>query len=170
MLLDKKTRLKVWLNLRLSLTILRGTGPWILDSGFLTVELLFQIPLYGSTLRRVSPSYRITFCRSREFGLCFIPGKKLFYSSLLFFQQSYSLRSSLYFFPKISEIKARRDQNQEQDKQKKSRIEHLEKTVKHQQQELKKRTSQVSELERVSKPLETSCLLLLLLLFCFLVK
>ena len=139
----------------------------------MTVELLFQIPLYGSTLRRViSPSYRITFCRSREFGLCFIPGKKLFYSSLLFFQQSYSLRSSLYFFPKISEIKARRDQNQEQDKQKKSRIEHLEKTVKHQQQELKKRTSQVSELERVSKPLETSCLLLLLLLllFCFLVK
>ena len=35
--LDKKTRLKMWLNLGLSLTIFRGTGLWILDS--LTVEL-----------------------------------------------------------------------------------------------------------------------------------
>lgn len=52
-------------------------------------------------------------------------------------------------FLKIAELKAKRDQNLEQEKQRKSRIEHLEKTVKHQQQELKKRTAQVSEFERV---------------------
>ena len=53
-------------------------------------------------------------------------------------------------FPQqIAELKAKRDQNQEQEKQKKTRIEHLEKTVKHQQQELKKRASQVAEFERV---------------------
>lgn len=52
-------------------------------------------------------------------------------------------------FLKIAELKAKRDQNLEQEKQRKNRIEHLEKTVKHQQQELKKRTAQVSEFERV---------------------
>ena len=53
-------------------------------------------------------------------------------------------------FPQqIAELKAKRDQNQEQEKQKKTRVENLEKTVKHQQQELKKRASQVSEFERV---------------------
>lgn len=54
-----------------------------------------------------------------------------------------------HFFLQIAELKAKRDQNQEQEKQKKARIEHLEKTVKHQQQELKKRASQVAEFERV---------------------
>lgn len=53
-------------------------------------------------------------------------------------------------FPQqIAEVKAKRDQNQEQEKQKRTRIEHLEKTVKHQQQELKKRATQVAEFERV---------------------
>lgn len=60
----------------------------------------------------------------------------------------------LYYpvFLQIAELKAKRDQNQDQEKQMKTRIEHLEKTVKHQQQELKKRASQVSEFERVRKP------------------
>jgi len=64
MFLDKKIGLKLWLNLGLSLTIFRGTGPWILDS--LTVEIGIQIPFHGSTLGRViRPSYRlIGFCRS----------------------------------------------------------------------------------------------------------
>ena len=53
-------------------------------------------------------------------------------------------------FPQqIAELRAKRDQNQEQEKQKRTRIDHLEKTVKHQQQELKKRASQVAEFERV---------------------
>ena len=56
---------------------------------------------------------------------------------------------SFCFSLQISELKAKRDQSQEQEKQRKTRIEHLEKTVKHQQQELKKRASQVSEFERV---------------------
>lgn len=54
-----------------------------------------------------------------------------------------------HFVQQIAELKAKRDQNHEQEKQKKTRIEHLEKTVKHQQQELKKRASQVAEFERV---------------------
>lgn len=55
-------------------------------------------------------------------------------------------------FPQqIAEVKAKRDQNQEQEKQKRTRIEHLEKTVKHQQQELKKRATQVAEFERVTE-------------------
>jgi len=53
------------------------------------------------------------------------------------------------FVQQIAELKAKRDQNQEQEKQKRTRIDHLEKTVKHQQQELKKRASQVAEFERV---------------------
>lgn len=59
----------------------------------------------------------------------------------------------LYYpvFLQIAELKAKRDQNQDQEKQMKTRIEHLEKTVKHQQQELKKRASQVSQFERVRK-------------------
>lgn len=48
----------------------------------------------------------------------------------------------------ISELKAKLDRNQEQEKQKKIRIDHLEKTVKHQQQELKKRASEVSDFEK----------------------
>lgn len=60
------------------------------------------------------------------------------------------LRSMFCSFPRqIAELKAKRDQNQEQEKQKRTRIEHLEKTVKQQQQELKKRASQVAEFERV---------------------
>ena len=53
------------------------------------------------------------------------------------------------FVQQIAELKAKRDQNQEQEKQKRTRIDHLEKTVKHQQQELKKRAAQVAEFERV---------------------
>ena len=53
------------------------------------------------------------------------------------------------FGQQIAELKAKRDQNQEQERQKKARMEHLEKTAKHQQQELKKRASQVAEFERV---------------------
>ena len=151
MFVNRKTVLKMWLNLGLSLTIFSGNRA--LDP--LTGELGFQIPLHGVTLGRVMrPSYGlISFCRSLEFSLCSSQRRNLSTCHSNFFWQNCSLRSSLYFFLKISEIKAKRDQNQEQEKQKKSRIEHLEKTVKHQQQELKKRTSQVSELERVSKPL-----------------
>ena len=53
-------------------------------------------------------------------------------------------------FQKVAELKARLDQSQEQLKQKKSRSDHLEKTVKQQQQELKRRAAQLAELEKVN--------------------
>ena len=55
-----------------------------------------------------------------------------------------------FFLSQLAELKARFDQSQEQLKQKKTRVEHLEKTVKQQQQELKRRTGQLADLERVS--------------------
>ena len=33
MFLDKKTLLRIWINLGLNLTIFRGTGPWCVISG-----------------------------------------------------------------------------------------------------------------------------------------
>jgi len=75
-------------------------------------------------------------------------------ASFYSFIETCFLNNRLHFpviFFQIAELKAKRDQNQEQERQKKTRIEHLEKTVKHQQQELKKRASQVAEFERVSK-------------------
>ena len=54
------------------------------------------------------------------------------------------------FVLKISELKAKYAQSQEQVKQKTIRLEYMEKTMKQQQQELRKRMDQVTEFEKVS--------------------
>ena len=54
------------------------------------------------------------------------------------------------FVLKISELKAKYAKSQEQVKQKTIRLEYMEKTMKQQQQELRKRMDQVTEFEKVS--------------------
>ena len=54
------------------------------------------------------------------------------------------------FVLKISELKAKYAKSQEQVKQKTVRLEYMEKTIKQQQQELRKRMDQVTEFEKVS--------------------
>lgn len=64
MLLDKRTLLRIWLNLVLNLTIFRGTGPWCVISGWIG-EFSFRSSLRSKRFR-ASSSRKLEQERKRD--------------------------------------------------------------------------------------------------------
>jgi molecular chaperone GrpE (heat shock protein) len=61
-----------------------------------------------------------------------------------------------FSFLQIAELKAKLDQTQESLRQKKSRLEHYEKTAKQQQLDMKKRITQIGDLNKVMNIIDNS--------------
>lgn len=96
MFLEKKTLLRIWINLGLNLTIFRGTGPWCVISGWIG-EFSFRSSLRSKRFR-ASSSRKLERERKRDLEKEGWKGKL---SSLVFYPPSLPLGwffSLLFFF------------------------------------------------------------------------